>query len=69
MGIRIGTPGNQSAINIMRATSDEIVGNLDANGVFRKKGEPSARSLAQLSVIFEEVRWDIGRKTMLVGTT
>ena len=30
--LRIGTPGNQSAINIMRAASGEIVRNLDSKG-------------------------------------
>ena len=30
-GIRIGTSGNQSAINIIRAAAGEIVGNLDSD--------------------------------------
>ena len=35
--IRIGTPGIHSVINIMRATSDEIAGNLDAKGYLEEK--------------------------------
>ena len=65
--LRIGTPGNHSAINLTKSTSDEIVGGLDSIATSQKRRESAARPLAQRSVSYEEVRWGTRRKTMLHG--